>query len=68
MSTLHEWHADPVGHKLIEEAFGKAAFNDAHIVKLIGSMPMDTLAGFGFGLTHAGLASLVETWEARTSG
>ena len=68
MSTLHEWHADPVGHKLIEEAFGKAAFNDPHIVKLIGSMPMDTLAGFGFGITHAGLASLVETWEARTSG
>ena len=30
-------------------------------------MPMDTLAGFGFGLTHAGLTPLVENWEARTS-
>jgi hypothetical protein len=33
---------------------------------LIGTMPMDTLAGFGFGLTHRQLDGLVEQWQARS--
>ena len=32
---------------------------------LIGTMPMDTLAGFGFGLTHRQLDGMVEQWQAR---
>jgi hypothetical protein len=28
-------------------------------------MPMDTLASFGFGLTHGHLDAMVEQWQSR---
>jgi beta-glucosidase len=66
MSTLHEWRADALGRLLLDESFrNHPAFNDEHFVMLIGTMPMDTLAGFGFGLTHRQLDGLVEQWNAR---
>jgi beta-glucosidase len=68
MSTLHEWLADPIGGRLIESALGNSALTDPHIVKVIGTMPMDTLAAFGFGLTHSGLATMVDAWEAQAAG
>ena len=37
-------------------------------MSMIGTMPMDTLAGFGFGLTHRHLDGLVEQWSARRTG
>jgi beta-glucosidase len=66
MSTLHEWRADPLGLLLLEESFrNNPAFTDEHFVSMIGTMPMDTLAGFGFGLTHHHLDGMVEQWQAR---
>jgi beta-glucosidase len=66
MSTLHEWRADPLGRLLLDESFrNNPAFSDDSFVKLIGTMPMDTLAGFGFGLTHRQLDGMVEQWQAR---
>ena len=67
MSTLHEWRADPVGRELLDDSFrNNPAFSSEQFVKLLGTMPMDTLASFGFGLTHRHLDGLVEQWNART--
>jgi beta-glucosidase len=66
MSTLHEWRADPLGRLLLDESFrNNPAISDDTFVKLLGTMPMDTLAGFGFGLTHTHLDSLVAQWQER---
>ena len=67
MSTLHEWRADPLGRMLLDESFrNNPAFTNEHFVSMIGTMPMDTLASFGFGLTHHHLDGMVEQWQART--
>ena len=67
MSTLHEWRADPIGRALLDESFrNHPAFGNEHFVMVIGTMPMDTLANFGFGLTHRQLDGLVEQWQARS--
>jgi beta-glucosidase len=67
MSTLHEWRADPLGRQLLDESFrNNPAFNSEQFVMLIGTMPMDTLANFGFGLTSSQLDSLVARWEERS--
>ena len=69
MSTLHEWRADPIGRALLDESFRTSpAFSSESFVNVIGSMPMDTLANFGFGMTHRRLDGLVEQWNARGSG
>ena len=69
MSTLHEWRADPIGRSLLDESFrNHPAFNTESFVNVIGTMPMDTLASFGFGLTHRHLDGLVEQWNARSGG
>ena len=70
MSTLHEWLADPVGRELLMGA----AKNDPILttdeaIRIVGTMPMDTLAGFpNVGVTHEQLDALVENWEATQSG
>ncbi len=62
MSTLHEWRADPTGKQLLDERLRNPIWNDEHFVALLGTMPMDTLANFNFGLTHDGLDAIVEQW------
>ncbi|ROR89745.1 glycoside hydrolase family 3 C-terminal domain-containing protein [Nocardioides aurantiacus] len=64
-STLHEWLADDRGRTLLAELFeqqgGGGILADEHMVSVIGTMPLTTLAGFGTaGLDHAGLRGLVE--------
>ena len=63
-STLHEWLADDHGRALLEDLFarqgGGGILADDHMVAVIGTMPMTTLAGFGSaGLDHEALAGLV---------
>lgn len=63
-STLHEWLDDDEGRTLLEDLFarqgGGGILADAHMVSVIGTMPMTTLAGFGTaGLDHAALDDLV---------
>jgi beta-glucosidase len=66
MSTLHEWLTDPVGRALLEAGLaGNPMFDDEMFVKLIGTMPMDTLASFGFAFTHSQLDELVSTWHSK---
>jgi beta-glucosidase len=66
MSTLHEWRADAVGRALLDESLrNNPAFTNEHFVKMVGTMPMDTLASFGFGLTHGHLDAMVEQWRSR---
>ncbi|KQT93836.1 beta-glucosidase [Marmoricola sp. Leaf446] len=64
-STLHEWLADDRGRVLLAELFeqqgGGGILADEHMVAVIGTMPLTTLAGFGTaGLDHAALSGLVE--------
>jgi hypothetical protein len=42
-------------------------FDVEHVLsELIGTMPMDTIANFGFGLTHGHLDAMVAQRNART--
>jgi beta-glucosidase len=66
MSTLHEWRADPIGRELLATELANSALSDDEFVKVVGTMPMDTLASFGLGLTHAQLDDLVDEWRVRT--
>ena len=61
MSTLHEWLADNRGRALLHERFGDlGVLHDPHLLAVIGTMPMDTLAGFpGMGLDHEQLDTLL---------
>jgi beta-glucosidase len=61
MSTLHEWLADPRGRGLLHDRFGTlGALHDEALLAVIGTMPMDTLAGFpGMGLNHNQLDALL---------
>jgi beta-glucosidase len=58
-STLQEWLADGLGSTLL----GRLAvpmFSDPELVKVIGTMPLRTLASFGVGLAHQKLDELLE--------
>jgi beta-glucosidase len=62
MSTLQEWADDPAGWAALD-AFLPARHpaRSEHFRSLLGSMPLDTLAGFGkFGFTHADVETLLE--------
>jgi beta-glucosidase len=61
MSTLQEWLADPRGSELLRSLDTTGALNSDELVRVIGTMPMDTLAGFpGIGFDHAMLRSMIE--------
>jgi beta-glucosidase len=66
MSTLHEWLADPRGRTLLYENFGElGVLHDEALLAVIGTMPMDTLAGFpGMGLDHDQLDELLAQLSA----
>jgi beta-glucosidase len=61
MSTLHEWLADEQGQALLHHRFGDlGVLHDPPLLAVIGTMPMDTLAGFpGMGLDHDQLDELL---------
>jgi beta-glucosidase len=60
-STLHEWLADERGRGLLlAQKPIPAILSDPELVRIIGTMPMDTLAAFGgMGFDHAALQRLV---------
>ncbi len=59
-STLLEWLQDPVGSGLLVPLKNHSALlQDEHLVQVIGTMPMSTLAGFGQGLDENDLRALV---------
>lgn len=64
-STLHEWRSDPLGRSLLDEVVTEdSPLADEELVKVIGTMPMSTLAAFpGMGIGHEALADLIERWE-----
>ena len=45
-STLHEWLADPRARELLAEENRGGMLDEAHLVDVLGTMPMDTLAAF----------------------
>ena len=69
-STLQEWLADPVARELLEGQFAAGAapiVGDPELVRVIGNMPMSTLANFGpMSLDPDTLDALAEQWAART--
>ena len=60
-STLHEWLADERGSALLlAQKPTPKILSDPELVRVIGTMPMDTLAAFaGMGFDHAALQALV---------
>lgn len=60
-STLHEWLADERGSALLlAHKPTPKILSDPELVRVIGTMPMDTLAAFGgMGFDHAALQALV---------
>jgi beta-glucosidase len=46
-STLHEWLADERGRAVLQEVAPSPLLDDPELVKVIGTMPMHTLAAFG---------------------
>jgi len=61
MSTLQEWADDPRGWAAIDAFFPERhPARSTSFRSLLGSMPIDTLAGFGqFGFTHADVDTLI---------
>jgi beta-glucosidase len=58
-STLHEWLADERGRELLSEQEAPL-LHDPELIKVIGTMPMSTLAAFhGMALSHDELKKLV---------
>ena len=58
-STLHEWLADERGRELLTER-GVKLLQDPELIKVIGTMPMATLAAFeGMALSHDELNELI---------
>jgi beta-glucosidase len=58
-STLHEWLDDDRGRELIS-GLNVPLLQDPELVKIIGTMPLQTLATFhGMGITHEQLDQLV---------
>jgi beta-glucosidase len=66
-STLQEWMADPIGRQLIEQEVKNgqsAVVLDDELIKVIGTMPMSTLANFGgMSLDHAALDRVSDAWR-----
>lgn len=61
MSTLAEWLADDTGAAMLHRLGSMHVLDDAHLLQVVGTMPMATLAGFpGFGIDHPTLQSLVD--------
>ena len=58
-STLQEWLADGLGGGLLGE-LAIPMFYDSELVKVIGTMPMRTLASFGIGMVHQKLDALLD--------
>jgi beta-glucosidase len=63
MSTLHEWRADPGGRAVLDAlAREHPLIADEEFVKLVGTMPMDTLAGFpNLAFTHPQLDEMLRS-------
>lgn len=60
-STLKEWLADPAGQKLLSTGDLPPILRDEEMIKVIGTMPMSTLAAFeGMGFNRAALQRLVD--------
>jgi beta-glucosidase len=62
MSTLIEWADDPVGWAVLDDFLpDRHPARSERFRSLLGSMPIDTLAGFGsLGFTHADVETLLE--------
>jgi beta-glucosidase len=61
MSTLQEWADDPAGWAALDDFLPERhPARSKHFRSLLGSMPLDTLAGFGkFGFDHTDVDTLV---------
>jgi beta-glucosidase len=62
MSTLAEWLADPAGARALREALGKGAdaiLGDGALLRMIGDIPLSTLALYGTGITGELIETLV---------
>ena len=58
-ATLHEWLADERGRELLTQR-GVKLLQDPELIKVIGTMPMATLAAFeGMALSHDELNELI---------
>ena len=68
-SSLQEWYDDPVARELILTEVAKGGPNpvgDEELMKVVGTMPMTTLAVFaGIGLDHETLDRLLAERAAR---
>ena len=59
-STLHEWLADDRGRELLDgQEPTPTILRDPELIKVIGTMPMETLAAFRMGFDHDTLQRLV---------
>jgi beta-glucosidase len=59
-STLHEWLADERGRELLLALEPPPRIvHDPELVRVIGTMPMETLAAFGMGFDHSTLQRLL---------
>ena len=59
-STLHEWLADERGRELLLALEPTPPIlGDPELIKVIGTMPMETLAAFRMGWDHATLQRLL---------
>ena len=56
-STLHEWLADEEGRRLLLE-LNAPLLADDHLIAVIGTMPMTTLAAFDMGIDYPTLDRL----------
>ena len=58
-STLHEWLADERGRALLTSNGTPPLLQDPELIKVIGTMPMHTLAAFNMGFNHDTLKALL---------
>jgi beta-glucosidase len=58
-STLQEWLADDHGRELLLSDGATPILQDPDLVKVIGTMPMHTLAAFNMGFNHDTLRALL---------
>jgi beta-glucosidase len=57
-STLQEWLASSPGRSMLGR-LASPLFQDTELIKVIGTMPMRTLANFGMGMAHQKLDELL---------
>ena len=61
-STLHEWLAHSRIRQIVAEHASAAILGDADLIKVVGTMPMSTLAAFGpLGFTRAKLEGILDS-------